>query len=418
MLVSLSLGFAGTALAAESQDGADVKFQQLKQRVETLRSQVADAKSENAKIAKEKDKSNVGRKLKLSGDVRIKAINNHIGKHTTITESVQLLGHYSFDKDWMVGVKYAFMSDNNMGTSSRKTTMMQMSYGDERHDDYNAADNNVLMNLYVKKNHFLGDNSIQVGRMGPSILATQYWSAQNSSGFYDGVRLAFGKDENLEVWYGDWGSAATYQNYWNHQSGTANVDKIGTSKHKALEKNIMVLGKYKLSPVTTVFGFFLNELQDKRSGVNNAQQNLLENYKMRGIGFSTQYGDWRLAADFTKNLANGAVGRFFRLRYKGSDRAVPGSWTIGLDYQKVEAGNLYASALNGVNDISLGLKDQIGTDGFVLWADYILRRNLRVAAYQTIGRKATDYFKSDAYGEWHKGDSAPQWSRIHFIWSF
>ena len=405
MLISLSLGFAGTALAAESQDGEDIRFQQLKARVEALRSQVAEAKNENVKIEKEKDKSNVGRKLKLSGDVRIKAINNHIGKHTTITESVQLLGHYSFDKDWMVGAKYAFMSDNNMGTSSRNTyNMPNFSAGDQRYDDSTSADNNVLMNLYVKKNHFLGNNSIQVGRMGPSILATQYWSAQGSSGFYDGVRLAFGKNEDLEVWYGDWGAASNYQKYWNH------ANNFTTTKHKALEKNIMVLGKYKLSPVTTAYGFFLNELQDKRAGD--------ENYKMRGLGFSTQYRDWRLAADFTKNYANGAVGRFFRLRYKGSDRAVPGTWTIGLDYQKIEPGNLYASALNGVNDVSLGLKDQIGTDGFVLWADYILRRNLRVAAYQTIGRKATNYYSDKNYGTWNKGDSAPQWSRIHFIWSF
>ena len=83
MLISLSLGFAGTALAAESQDGEDIRFQQLKARVEALRSQVAEAKNENVKIEKEKDKSNVGRKLKLSGDVRIKAINQNIGKHTT-----------------------------------------------------------------------------------------------------------------------------------------------------------------------------------------------------------------------------------------------------------------------------------------------------------------------------------------------
>lgn len=413
MLISLSLGFAGTALAAESQDGEDIRFQQLKARVEALRSQVAEAKNENVKIEKEKDKSNVGRKLKLSGDVRIKAINQHIGKHTTITESVQLLGHYSFDKDWMVGAKYAFMSDNNMGTSTRNTAWQNFSYGDERYDDYNAADNNVLMNLYVKKNNFLGNNSIQIGRMGPSVLATQYWSAQNSSGLYDGIRLAFGKNEDLELWYGDWGAAATYSNYWNNPDGTANKALLGSTKHKALEKNIMVLGKYKLSPVTTAYGFFLNELQDKRAGDNN--------YKMRGIGFSTRYGDWRLAADFTKNYANGAVGRFFRLRYKGSDRAVPGSWTIGLDYMKIEPGNLYASALNGVNDVSMGYKDTIGIDGFVLWGDYILRRNLRVALYQSIGRKATtsnpekDY---DAYGEFHKGSSAPQYSRIHFIWSF
>ncbi len=405
MLISLSLGFAGTALAAESQDGEDIRFQQLKARVEALRSQVAEAKNENVKIEKEKDKSNVGRKLKLSGDVRIKAINQNIGKHTTITESVQLLGHYSFDKDWMVGAKYAFMSDNNMGTSTRNTyNQPNFSAGNERYDDYTAADNNVLMNLYVKKNHFLGNNSIQVGRMGPDILATKYWSAQGSSGFYDGVRLAFGKNEDLEIWYGNWGAVSTYQKYWNH------ANNFTDAKFKALEKNIMVLGKHKLSPVTTVYGFFLNELQDKRAGD--------ENYKMRGIGFSTQYRDWRLAADFTKNYANGAVGRFFRLRYKGSDRAVPGTWTIGLDYQKIEPGNLYASALNGVNDVSMGLKDSIGIDGFVLWADYILRRNLRVAAYQSIGRKATNYYHSDDYGTWNKGDSAPQFSRIHFIWSF
>ena len=172
----------------------------------------------------------------------------------------------------------------------------------------------------------------------------------------------------------------------------------------------MVLGKYKLSPVTTAYGFFLNELQDKRAGD--------ENYKMRGIGFSTRYRDWRLAADFTKNYANGAVGRFFRLRYKGSNRAVPGTWTIGLDYQKIEPGNLYASALNGVNDVSMGLKDYIGTDGFVLWADYIPRRNLRVAVYQSIGRKATTAWSSASYGSWNKGDSAPQFSRIHLIWTF
>ena len=410
MLISLSLGFAGTALAAESQDGDDIRFQQLKARVEALRSQVAEAKNENVKIEKEKDKSNVGRKLKLSGDVRVKAINQNIGKHTTITESVQLIGHYSFDKDWMVGAKYAFMSDNNMGTSTRNTSLPNFSYGDQRYDDYNAADNNVLMNLYVKKNHFLGDNSIQVGRMGPSILATHYWSDANSSGFYDGVRLAFGREENWEVWYGDWGAADTYGKYWNHPTNAANKVFLGDSKHKSLEKNFMILGKHKLSPVTTAYGFFLNELQDKAAGD--------ENYKMRGLGFSTRYGDWRLAADFTKNYANGAVGRFFRLRYKGSDRAVPGSWTIGLDYIKLEPGNLYASALNGVNDVSMGIKDNIGIDGFVLWGDYILRRNLRVAAYQSIGRKATNYWDGGSYGTWKKGDSAPQYSRIHLIWSF
>lgn len=410
MLISLSLGFAGTAYAAESQDGADVKFQQLKQRVEALRAQVSQAKEENKQIEAKKDESNMGRKLKLSGDVRVKAINNHIGKHTTITESVQVIGHYSFDKDWMVGAKYAFMSDNNFGTSTRNTSLPNFTYGDQRYDDYNAADNNVLMNLYVRKNHFLGDNSIQVGRMGPDILATKYWSAANSSGFYDGVRLAFGHEENLEFWYGDWGAAATYDHYWNHPNGAANVDRLGQQKHKILEKNFMILGKYKLSPVTKVYGFFLNELQDKQAG--------FDNYKMRGIGFSTRYRDWRLDADFTKNIANGAVGRFFRLRYKGSDRAVPGSWTLGLDYQKIEPGNLYASALNGVNDVSLGLKDSIGSDGFILWADYILRRNLRVAAYQTIGRKATTAYSDKFYGTWKKGDSAPQWSRIHFIWSF
>lgn len=405
MLISLSLGFAGTAYAAESQDGADVKFQQLKQRVENLRAQVNQAKEDNKQIEAKKDESNVGRKLKLSGDVRVKAINNHIGKHTTITESVQILGHYSFDKDWMVGAKYAFMSDNNMGTSTRNTfNSPNFSDGNQRYDDYTAADNNVLMNLYIRKNHFLGDNSIQVGRMGPDVLATKYWSAANSSGFYDGIRLAFGHEENLEFWYGDWGSVDTYEKYWNH------LNNFNSEKRKTLEKNIMILGKYKLSPVTKVYGFFLNELQDKQAGA--------ENYKMRGIGFSTRYRDWRLDADFTKNIANGAVGRFFRLRYKGSDRSVPGSWTLGLDYQKIEPGNLYASALNGVNDVSLGMKDLIGSDGFILWADYILRRNLRVAAYQSIGRKATTAYSNANYGTWKKGDSAPQYSRIHFIWSF
>ena len=409
MLISLSLGFAGTALAAESQDGDDIGFQQLKARVEALRSQVAEAKDENVKIEQEKDKSNVMRKLKISGDVRIKAINQNIGKHTTITESVQMLGHYSFDKDWMVGGHVSFMSDNNMGTSTRNTTTLgQFGSGDQRYDDYGSADNFYLNSLYIKKNHFLGDNSIQVGRLAPDILATKYWSAQGSSGFYDGVRLAFGKNEDLEIWYGDWGSVNTYSNYWKKSDALPLQPK-----HKSLEKNIMILGKHKLSPVTTVYGFFLNELQDKHSDPDRD-----ENYKMRGIGFSTSYRDWRLAADFTKNYANGAVGRFFRLRYKGSDRAVPGSWTIGLDYQKIEPGNLYASALNGVNDVSMGLKDQLGTDGFVIWADYILRRNLRVAAYQSIGRKATNYYHNDAYGTWHKGDSAPQYSRIHFVWSF
>ncbi|MCR5177336.1 MAG: hypothetical protein K6C05_10905 [Anaerovibrio sp.] len=405
MLVSLSLGFAGTAFAAESQDVNDIKFQQLKARVEALRSQVADAKKENKEIEEKKDKSNVMRKLKLSGDVRVKAINQHIGKHTTITESVQLLGHYSFDKDWMVGGKLGFMSDNNMGTTTRDTyNMPNFSAGDQRYDDYQASDNIWIMGLYLKKNNFLGNNSIQVGRMAPGILATQYWSGAGSSGFYDGVRLAFGNQENLELWYGNWGGVDTYDKYWNH------MNNFSTTKTKALEKNFMILAKHKLSPVTTVYGFFLNELQDKEAGDAN--------YKMRGIGFSTSYRDWRLAADFTKNIANGAVGRFFRLRYKGSDRAVPGTWTLGLDYMKIEPGNLYASALNGVNDISMGLKDSIGIDGFVLWGDYILRRNLRVAAYQSIGRKATNSYHADSYGTWYKGSSAPMYSRIHFIWSF
>lgn len=403
MLVSLSLGFAGTAFAAEAQDASDIKYQQLQAKVAALRAQIAEARAENKKIEKKKEESNVGQKLKLSGDVRIKAINQRIGKHTTITESVQLMGHYSFDKDWMVGAKYSFMSDNNMGTSTRNTYgTPNFSAGDERYDDYQAADNNVLMNLYVKKNHFLGDNSIQVGRMGPSILATRYWSDANSSGFYDGVRLAFGHNEDLELWYGDWGAVDTYEKYWNH------MNNFTDEKHKSLEKNVMVLGKKKLSPATTVYGFWLNELQEKEG----------MNYKMRGVGFSTRYGDWRLDADFTRNAWNSATGRFFRLRYKGSDRAVPGSWTLGLDYQKIEKGNLYASALNGVNDVSLGLKDSIGSDGFVLWADYILRRNLRMAVYQSLGRKATDYYSNANYGTWHKGDSAPAYSRIHFVWSF
>ena len=404
MLVSLSLGFAGNVFAAEVQDDTDARYQQLKAKVELLKTQIADAKAENKKIKDQKEISNVGNKLKLSGDVRVKAIDQHIGKHTTTTESVQLKGTYNFTDDLQVGVKYAFMSDNNMGTSVRDVyNTPNFSSGDQRYDDAQAADNNVLMNLYVKKNRFLGDNSITLGRMSPGILATEYWSSANSSGFYDGVRLAFGHNEDVELWYGNWGAADTYDKYWNH------LNNFVDTKTKGLEKNYMIMAKHTFGQGPTVYGWMLNESQAAADH---------DNFKMRGIGISQRFGDWRLDADFTRNEAQSAIGRFFRLRYKGSDRAVPGSWTLGLDYIKYEPGNIYATALNGVNDVSMGLRDQLGVNGFVLWGDYILRRNLRIAFYQSLGRKSLTDYSNENYGTWKVGDSAPGYSRIHLIWSF
>ena len=405
MLVSLSLGCAGNALAATAQDNADAHYQQLKAKVEALKLQVADAKQENEQIKAKKEESNIGNRLKLTGDMRIKAINQHIGKHTTLTESVQLKAVYNFTKDLQFGVKYCFMSDNNMGTTVDDVHHFpNFSDGNQRYDDAGAADNHHIMNLYLKKNHFLGDNSPTIGRMGPNILATQYWSSANSSGFFDGARLAFGHNEDFEIWYGDWGAADTYDKYWNH------ANNFSATKHKGLEKCYMLMGKHKFGDGgPTLYGWLLNEVQDA---------NYKEHYKMRGVGISQRFGDWRIDADFTKNEAQDALGHFIRLRYKGSDRAVPGSWTIGLDHVRYEPGNIYATALNGVNDVSLGMRDQLGVDTFILWADYILRRNLRLAVYQSIGRKSLRDYSDSKYGTFTRGGSAPSYSRIHLVWTF
>ena len=139
---------------------------------------------------------------------------------------------------------------------------------------------------------------------------------------------------------------------------------------------------------------------------------------MRGVGISQRFGDWRIDADFTKNEAQDALGHFIRLRYKGSDRAVPGSWTIGLDHVRYEPGNIYATALNGVNDVSLGMRDQLGVDTFILWADYILRRNLRLAVYQSIGRKSLRDYSDSKNGTFTRSGSAPSYSRNHLVWTF
>lgn len=399
--VTLSLGFAGTVFAAEP-DTSDAEYQQLKNRVAYLREELSNLKQDKEEIRKEETKDD--KALKVSGDMRIKLIDQHIGKHSTITESVGFKVRYNISDDLVVQAKYDAMSDNGFGLTSRNTAgLPDFSAGDERYDDFSGSDNHALSNLFLKKRNFLGDNSLTVGRMGHNIGATKYWADSNSSGYFDGVKVSFGNEENLSIAYGNWDAVDTYDKYWN------NLNASWSEKHKGLERCYLIYGKQALGDGTTLYGWMLDEVEAKERN----------DFKMRGIGFKRALAkDLSIAADYSKNLAQDAEGIFVRLKYKGADRAIPGSYTIGLDYERIEPGNIYATALNGVNTVSLGLRDQLGTNTFILWGEYILRRDMKIALYQSIGRKAMKDYSSDDYGSWKTGDSAPAYSRINLIWYF
>lgn len=412
LTLALSLGFAGSVFAA-TPDASDIEYQRLKERIAQLKQEIGDLQSDNKEIVKN-DKKNA-KAIKVSGDMRFKFIDQHDGQGTTLTQSIKLRTKYSISKDLMFNASFNFMADNPLGTSVRNTAPLgDWGAADQRYDDFSAADNVSVTQLNVKKSRFMGNNSLTLGRMGHDIGATRYWSYGNGNGYFDGVKVGFGPKENISIAYGNWGAADTYYHYWYNISG--NYDSI---KHKDLEKSYLIQARQNLNSKTTLYEWILNEVGNDsyyNNEIKDKNKKLIEgnNYKMRGVGIKTKLTqDVLLTADYSKNLAQDAEGLFIRLKYKGASRHVPGSYALGLDYERIEPGNIYSTQLNGVNDVSLGLRDQVGIDTFVLWGQYTFRKNVIMSAFQSVGRKALCDYK-----DYKKGDSAPAYTRAHVAWYF
>lgn len=393
--LALSLGFAGSVYATEP-DTSDIEYQRLKDGIAHLKQEIGTLQADNKEIAKNEIKNT--KAIKVSGDMRIKWIDQHAGKHTTLTQSLKLRTKYSISKDLAFNMNFNFMADNPFGTTGRNTAgNNDFSSGDERYDDFNAADQVSITHLNVKKSKFMGQNSLTLGRMGHNLGATKYWSDE-TGGYFDGVKVGFGPKENVTVAYGNWAAVDTYSKYWNNLATTM------VEKHKDLEKAYLISARQSLGDKTTLYGWMLNEVEGEGR----------DNYEMRGIGIKTKLTqDISLAADFNKNLDQKADGIFARFKYKGVSRHVPGSYTLGLDYMRIEPGNIYSTQLNGVNSVSMASRDAIGLDTAVIWGEYMFRKNVKLSLFQSIGRKAV----CDS-GVYKKGDSAPAYTRAHMVWYF
>lgn len=409
LALALSLGFAGSVFAA-TPDASDIEYQRLKARIAQLKQEIGTLQADNKEIIKNEKKNT--KAIKVAGDMRVKWIDQHDGQGTTLTESVKLRTKYSINKDLMFNASFMFMADNPFGTTNRQTGgNIDTTWTQERFDDFSAADNVAVSHLNVKQSHFLGNNSITVGRMGHSLGATKYWADETANGYFDGVQLGFGPKENIAIAYGNWGAADTYGKYWN------TVKATWPEKHKDLENAYLIKARQKLDDKTTLYEWILNEVGE--GGYKN-EFDLGNTYEMRGIGLKTKLSsDISLAADYTKNLDQKADGIFVRFKYKGASRHVPGSYGIGLDYERIEPGNLYSTQLNGVNDVSLGWREEAGIDTAILWGQYTFRKNVIMSVYQSIYRKAMVDYKSDTkFVDFTAGESISPYTRAHIVWYF
>lgn len=409
LLLSLSLGITGTAFAADA-DVSDQEYKDMQARVAVLRAKVATLKQDNTKIEKKVEKEDkVGNALKLSGDMRAKFIDQHIGKHTQNTQTAHIEARYNVGRDLMFGANLQLMDGNSFGNTARDTAgLVDFSSGNQRYGDFSGADRLHFSHLWMRQSHLFGENdrmTIKIGRMGHDLGGSKYWS-QDDGGWFDGVRLGFGHDDNFMIAYGKWNADPTYDKYWNNMSSSWDT------KHKKLEKCYVAQAWTRIDG-WKLFAWMVNSQNDDATG----------NYKMRGVGFYKPWGKYTFYGDYSKNLARSADGMkpsglFLRVKYGKAQYNTPGTWAVGLDYMRIEPNNIFDSGLNGVNDVSFGLKDNIGLNTFVLWGEYTLSRNLRVAVYQSIGRRAMRDYSDKNYGTWMHGDSAPAYSRIHFVWNF
>lgn len=379
LALMVSLGFAGSVFAAQS---PEAEIESLKARIVVLEQNM---KEEKAAKTKAKTGNKAKDDWKFNGDFRIRYMDKHTGD-TSFEQRIRLGLTHKITDDISFYGRWFVMKDNEMGLSSANNAGLDPAYY-SKYGDIDAADNNLLSDAYIRAKNFLGPNTITFGRFGQNMGATTYWSSAGTLGLIDGVKIGFGKDENVTVGFANWSAVSSYSTYSKKKTDEENF-------HKKLEDTLFLSTKHQTSKATSVHGMWIKEMTGDNS-----------DFDVRGLGFKTKLSDdFRLLADYSRNYGqpDNPFGCYISLRYKDVDADVPHSYELRADYRNIHKGNMYSALLNGLQTIS-------GSDnkGPVVSAHWAVTKNVLLEGYQSFNTKDV-----------HTGESLSGFTRLQVLTKF
>lgn len=304
-----------SAVASDAQSIEELRTEtatlraQLAKLEQKLDKQIEEAAQKEKEVAQKKK-----RNLKLTGDARIRAIDN--GDGYKFEQRLRLVLEKPINDKMNFKMRAYVMNENELGTTGKGDTQSKL---DNAYLEYFTT--NAATKYHAK-----------IGRFGQSFGATKYWSTESSLGMYDGIEIAARQDKfSAAVGFGDWGGV---------------TDKSANK----LEENLFLRLQYQLDRQTSLHGWWIKETSADES---------LKDYDVKGIGIANKLSDdWKWAFDYSKNSGRDSdpSGKVLALYYKNADYQKPGSYEIRAYYRDIEKGNMAGTTNSAINLPMDGIK--------------------------------------------------------------